>query len=102
MKYYIILSAALAISAVNASAQTKRSTKILDRQVAVENIKATRADDQFFVGMDLRLDCQQPHCPYAGYRVGREQRGSAAHRHQRQETEGYVRQKGRQAISRCL
>lgn len=56
MKYYIILSAALAISAVNASAQTKRSTKILDRQVAVENIKATRADDQFFVGMDLRLD----------------------------------------------
>ena len=35
MKYYIILSAALAISAVNASAQTKRSTKILDRQVAV-------------------------------------------------------------------
>ena len=56
MKYYIILSAALAISAVNASAQTKRSTKILNRQVAVENIKATRADDQFFVGMDLRLD----------------------------------------------
>lgn len=56
MKHYIILLAALVLSAANAMAQTKRSARILNRQVAVENIKATRADNQFFVGMDFCLD----------------------------------------------
>ena len=96
MKHYIILLAALVLSAANATAQTKRSARILNRQVAVENIKATRADNQFFVGMDFCLDelnmpANRRVVPDADYRVGRQQRGSAAHRHQRNQAEGDVR-----------
>ena len=56
MKHYIILFAALVLCAASMTAQTKRSAKILNQKVAVENIKTIRADNQFFISMDLCLD----------------------------------------------
>ena len=56
MKHYIILFAALVLCAASMTAQTKRSAKILNQKVTVENIKTIRADNQFFVGMDFCLD----------------------------------------------
>lgn len=56
MKHYIILYAALVLCAASMTAQTKRSAKILNQKVAVENIKTIRADNQFFISMDLCLD----------------------------------------------
>ena len=71
MKYYIILSAALAISAVNASAQTKRSTKILERQAAVPLFAAVMVGVSFLMSMSICLLLVLVACGvYAFVRVG--------------------------------
>ena len=57
MKHHIIYIYALAaLAASPLSADAKRTAKILGSKVRVENIRTTRADNQFYVSMDLNLD----------------------------------------------